>query len=59
VPAAARRHRDTLAQDPRMSTHHRLDVVRAHLLERAGDAASVVFHYRRAAERTSSTPERD
>jgi predicted RNA polymerase sigma factor len=33
--------------------------VRAHLLERAGDPAGAAAHYRAAAERTASVPERD
>jgi predicted RNA polymerase sigma factor len=49
---------DGLAGDPRLKDHHRLDAVRAHLLERAGDAAAAIEHYRRAAERTTSTAER-
>ncbi len=36
----------------------RADAVRAHLLELAGDRASAREHYLRAAERTSSLPER-
>jgi predicted RNA polymerase sigma factor len=39
--------------------HHRLDAVRAHLLERAGDPAGALAHYRRAAERTTSLAERN
>jgi RNA polymerase sigma factor (sigma-70 family) len=50
---------DELAGDPRLSGHHRLDAVRGHLLERAGDRDAAVAAYRRAAQRTSSTPERD
>jgi RNA polymerase sigma factor (sigma-70 family) len=38
---------------------HRLDAVRAHLLELAGDHAAAVAHYRRAAGRTTSLAERD
>jgi RNA polymerase sigma factor (sigma-70 family) len=45
--------------DPRMAGHHRLDAVRAHLLERAGDQELAVAHYRAAAERTTSLPERN
>ncbi|HEY9476640.1 MAG TPA: DUF6596 domain-containing protein, partial [Mycobacteriales bacterium] len=47
----------TLDTDDRMSDHHRLDAVRAHLLEMAGDRAAARFHYRRAARRTTSLPE--
>jgi RNA polymerase sigma factor (sigma-70 family) len=50
---------DALARDPRIANHYRLDAARAHLLERAGDHAAAIEHYRRAAERTTSTPERN
>jgi predicted RNA polymerase sigma factor len=36
-----------------------LDAVRAHLLEKAGDREAAVAHYRKAAARTSSVPERN
>jgi predicted RNA polymerase sigma factor len=48
-----------LEQDPRLSEHHRLAAVRAHLLELAGDRDGAVTHYRIAAERTTSIPERN
>ncbi|CAA9329812.1 MAG: RNA polymerase ECF-type sigma factor, partial [uncultured Gemmatimonadetes bacterium] len=48
-----------LDDDPRMRGHYRLDAVRAHLYERAGDRGRAVAHYRAAAERTASIPERD
>jgi len=48
-----------LEKDERIAGHHRLDAVRAHLLERAGDRDQAIVHYRRAAERTGSTPERN
>jgi RNA polymerase sigma factor (sigma-70 family) len=48
-----------LDADPRIGGHYRLDAVRAHLLERAGDPERAIAHYRAAAERTASTPERD
>jgi predicted RNA polymerase sigma factor len=48
-----------LEKDERIAGSHRLDAVRAHLLERAGDPVAAVIHYRRAAERTASTPERN
>jgi RNA polymerase sigma factor (sigma-70 family) len=48
-----------LEKDERIAGHHRLDAVRAHLLERAGDPEHAVAHYRRAAERTASIPERN
>lgn len=49
----------TLDADPRIAGHHRLDAVRAHLLEMAGDPQGAVTHYRIAASRTTSTPERN
>ena len=49
----------TLDSDPRLSGHYRLDAVRGHLYERSGDTARAVAHYRAAAERTASVPERD
>ncbi len=39
--------------------HYRVDAVRAHLHERAGDVEAAVELYRRAARRTTSTAERD
>jgi RNA polymerase sigma factor (sigma-70 family) len=57
-PAAGLAALDDLAVDPRISTHHRLDAARAHLLERAGQHAEAIRYYRQAAQRTMSTPER-
>ncbi len=48
-----------LDADPRLRHHHRLEAVRAHLYEKAGDPAAAIRHYRSAAEKTSSIPERD
>jgi RNA polymerase sigma factor (sigma-70 family) len=48
-----------LDADERLAAHHRLDAVRAHLHERAGERERAVELYRRAAERTTSTPERN
>jgi predicted RNA polymerase sigma factor len=42
-----------------LAGHHRLDAVRAHLHERAGHVATAIEHYRAAAERTTSLPERN
>jgi predicted RNA polymerase sigma factor len=42
-----------------LANHHRLAAVRGHLCERAGDYEAAVAHYRVAATRTSSTPERN
>lgn len=50
---------DTLADDSRLANHHRLDAVRAHLLERAGDHAAAIEKYRAAASKTASLPERN
>ncbi|HEU4538160.1 MAG TPA: DUF6596 domain-containing protein, partial [Polyangiaceae bacterium] len=58
-PAAGLELLRELDDDPRLAGHHRLDAVRAHLLERAGDHTAAVGHYRRAAARTTSAPERD
>jgi predicted RNA polymerase sigma factor len=57
--AAGLERLDALAEDPRLQGHHRLDAVRAHFLERAGDHEGAIAHYRHAAERTTSTSERD
>jgi predicted RNA polymerase sigma factor len=43
----------------RLAGHHRLDAVRAHLLELAGDHHAAIIHYRKAARRTASIPERN
>jgi RNA polymerase sigma factor (sigma-70 family) len=47
-----------LERDDRMARHHRLHAVRAHLHERAGDAAAARASYRLAARYTTSLPER-
>jgi predicted RNA polymerase sigma factor len=49
----------TLDADARIAGHFRLDAVRGHLYERAGDRAEAITHYRAAARRTTSSPERD
>jgi RNA polymerase sigma factor (sigma-70 family) len=58
-PAAGLERLDAVAQDPRLRDHHRVDAVRAHLLERAGDREAAASCYARAAERTASLPERN
>jgi RNA polymerase sigma factor (sigma-70 family) len=58
-PAAGLRALDDLAIDSQFGSNHRLDAVRAHLLERAGDREAAIHHYRQAAERTTSTAERN
>jgi predicted RNA polymerase sigma factor len=47
----------TLDTEDRLAGHHRLDAVRAHLLEMAGDHAAARSCYRLAARRTTSIPE--
>jgi predicted RNA polymerase sigma factor len=55
--AARRRREETLDAGELLSGHHRLDAVRAHLLEMAGDRAAARSSYRTAARRTISFPE--
>lgn len=55
-PAAGLRLLDRL--DERLAGNHRLDAVRAHLLEMAGDHDAAHAHYQTAAERTTSIAER-
>jgi RNA polymerase sigma factor (sigma-70 family) len=43
--------------DPALAGHHRVDAVRAHLLDIAGDRQAARTHYERAARRTLSLPE--
>jgi RNA polymerase sigma factor (sigma-70 family) len=47
----------TLDSDDRMAHTHRLEAVRAHLLEITGDIAAARESYRRAARMTASVPE--
>jgi RNA polymerase sigma factor (sigma-70 family) len=42
-----------------LAGHYRLDAVRGHLLEMAGDPLAAIEHYRAAAGRTASIPERN
>ena len=58
-PEAGLRRLETLDTDPRLAGHHRLDAVRAHLLEMAGDRDGAIAHYLEAAARTASIPERN
>jgi RNA polymerase sigma factor (sigma-70 family) len=48
---------DALDADGRLAGHHRLDAVRAHLLEMAGDHEGARHSYLTAARRTTSLPE--
>ncbi len=50
---------NALDADGRLAGHHRLDAVRAHLLELAGDREAAIANYRSAAARTTSLPERN
>jgi RNA polymerase sigma factor (sigma-70 family) len=58
-PAAGLQLLEDLDADGRMKQHYRLHAVRAHLLEMAGDHARAIAHYRTAAGRTTSIPERN
>ena len=48
-----------LDNDARIAGHYRLDAVRGHLFEMAGDQDRALAHYRAAAQRTMSIPERN
>ena len=48
-----------LDDDERMRRHHRLDAVRGHLHEMAGNHAEAIRHFQIAADRTASMPERN
>jgi predicted RNA polymerase sigma factor len=56
-PAAGLALLATLDGDDRVARHHRLEAVRAHLLELAGDLEGARASYRIAARRTTSLPE--
>jgi RNA polymerase sigma factor (sigma-70 family) len=58
-PAEGLKLLDALDKDGRLTGHHRLDAVRAYLLEISDDNAGALAHYRIAAERTTSLPERN
>ncbi|HXH05247.1 MAG TPA: sigma-70 family RNA polymerase sigma factor [Vicinamibacterales bacterium] len=58
-PAAGLEMLEALERDGRLAGHYRLDAVRGHLLERAGERERAIAHYRAAAERTASLPERN
>src|SRR5262249_25749190 len=50
---------NALDADGRLAGNHRLDAVRAHLLELAGNHEAAIAHYLTAAGRTASQPERN
>jgi predicted RNA polymerase sigma factor len=56
-PAAGLELLARLDGDGRMAGNHRVDAVRAHLLEMAGDRDAARDHYLQAARRTTSLPE--
>jgi RNA polymerase sigma factor (sigma-70 family) len=56
-PAAALAELNDAAADPVLSGHHRVDAVRAHLLDQLGDRNTAREYYLRAARRTRSLPE--
>lgn len=58
-PAAGIELIDALDRDGRLRGHHRLDAVRAHLLEMAGDYQGAIAHYWTASQRTTNLPERN
>ena len=58
-PAAGLDSLKALERDERIADHHRLHAVRAHLYERLGETKLAMDHYRKAASRTASLPERD
>jgi RNA polymerase sigma factor (sigma-70 family) len=58
-PAAGLALLEQLDADARIAEHHRLPAVRGHLHEKAGNFTAAIEHFRLAASRTSSTPERN
>jgi RNA polymerase sigma factor (sigma-70 family) len=58
-PSAGLELLNALDADGRLTGHYRLDAVRAHLLELAGDHEAAIAKYRTAAARTTSLPERN
>jgi len=58
-PAAGLALIETLRDDARLRHGHRLDAVRAHLLERNGQGEKAAELYRQAAAKTNSIPERN
>ena len=56
-PAAGLDALDEAATDPALRGHHRVDAVRAHLLDELGERDAAREHYLLAAQRTRSLPE--
>jgi RNA polymerase sigma factor (sigma-70 family) len=57
-PRAGLERLESASADPALAEHHRVDAVRAHLLELAGDKEAAREAYHLAARRTLSLPER-
>src|SRR5262249_53309010 len=53
-PSAGLELLQPLDDDPRLADHYRLDAVRGHLQEMAGNDAAAIAHFRAPAERTTS-----
>jgi RNA polymerase sigma factor (sigma-70 family) len=58
-PAAGLERLAGLDQDERLRGHYRVDAVRGHLYEKLGDRERAIEQYTIAAQRTTSTPERN
>jgi RNA polymerase sigma factor (sigma-70 family) len=58
-PATGLELLEALDRDERFARHYRLDAVRGHFYEMAGDEQAAIRHYRAAASATASTPERN
>lgn len=58
-PDAGLARLEPLDRDERLRKSHRLDATRAHLLERAGQTEGALAHYRAAAAKTASLPEKN
>jgi RNA polymerase sigma factor (sigma-70 family) len=58
-PTAGLEAVEELARDGALRGHYRVDVVRGHLHERAGNLQQAVEHFRAAADGTASIPERN
>jgi RNA polymerase sigma factor (sigma-70 family) len=58
-PAAGLELLRALDDDERLAGHYRLEAVRGHLLEMSGDRHAALVHYRAAAAKTTSIPERN
>jgi len=58
-PATGLKLLEALDADKRLAGHYRLEAVRAHLFEMAGDRQAAIARYQAAASRTTSIPERN